>query len=91
VYVKFINVSAGSGLDTPDLDAFFTSVVLCKKCDFKISELFSLWLTPECMIRLSFQMQTSQRMFMGVFVHVYSRRWKGFVVKILVRRIKYLL
>jgi hypothetical protein len=28
---------------------------------------------------------------MGMFVHVSSRRWKGFVVKILVRRIKDLL
>jgi hypothetical protein len=36
-------------------------------------------------------MQTSQRMFMGVFVHVYIRCWKTFVVKILARRLKYLL
>lgn len=78
-------------MDIPDLDASFTSVVVCKKYHLKISELFSLWLTPECMIKLSFQMQTSQKMFAGMFVHVYGRRWKGFVVKILVRRIKYLL
>lgn len=27
---------------------------------------------------------------MGMFVHVYSRRWKGFVVKILVRHIRFI-
>lgn len=35
-------------------------------------------------------MQTSQRMFVRMFVHVYSGRCEGFVVKILLRRNKYL-